>query len=82
MPPTARIGQRGRRGSHPQAALRLEQAVPGAHRRLLPIVERHLDRVLACDRNDASLPQLRSATAEALCGGSLEARKSLRDTPG
>jgi len=50
-------------------AAQLDQAVPGADRRLLPIVERHLDRVLATDSGDAWLQQVRSAVAEALCDG-------------
>jgi len=56
----------------------LERAVPGADRRLLPIVERHLDRVLATDSGDALLQQVRSAVAEALCDGNPSIRPIAR----
>lgn len=50
-------------------ATHLDRAVPGADRRLLPIVERHLDRVLAADPDDLWLQRVRNAIAEALCDG-------------
>jgi len=59
-------------------AAQLDQAVPGADRRLLPIVERHLDRVLATDSGDAWLQQVRSAVAEALCDGNPSIRMIAR----
>jgi AraC-like DNA-binding protein len=51
-------------------AVHLEQAVPGADRLLLPIVERHLDRVLATAAGDVWLVQVRNAIAQTLCDGS------------
>ena len=48
----------------------LERPVPGADRRLLPIIERHLDELLATpDPDDAWLGEARSAIASSVCDG-------------
>ena len=47
----------------------LERRVAGADRRLLPIVERSLDELLAGGEKDAWLMQLRTRIAESLCDG-------------
>lgn len=47
----------------------LEQSVSGADRRLLPIVERHLDELLASGAEDAWLQQVRTQIAASLCDG-------------
>jgi AraC-like DNA-binding protein len=48
----------------------LERPVPGADRRLLPIIERHLDELLATpDPDDAWLGKVRSAIATSVCDG-------------
>jgi AraC-like DNA-binding protein len=47
----------------------LARSVAGADRRLLPIVERHLDELLAGAEKDAWLMQLRTRIAESLCDG-------------
>ena len=47
----------------------LERRVSGADRRLLPIVERHLDDLLTGGEKDAWLQQLRTRIAESLCDG-------------
>jgi len=50
----------------------LGRPVPGADRRLLPIVQRHLDELLASgDRSDALLADVRTAIGESLCDGHL-----------
>ena len=59
-------------------ATQLDRPVPGADRRLLPIVERHLDRVLAATPGDAWLQQVRSAVAEALCDGNPSIRTTAK----
>jgi AraC-like DNA-binding protein len=46
----------------------LARAVPGADRRLLPIVERHLEELLA-SKDGNVLDDVRNAIAEALCDG-------------
>jgi AraC-like DNA-binding protein len=51
------------------AAADLERAVPGADRSLLPVVERHLDEVLAAQAGDAFVQRVRSTIAESLCDG-------------
>jgi AraC-like DNA-binding protein len=50
-------------------AAALERGVAGADRRLLPIVERHLDELLASDAQDAWLQQVRTQIAGSLCDG-------------
>lgn len=48
----------------------LDQAVPGADRRLLPIVQRHLDELLASVGGaDAWLSRLRALVARSVCDG-------------
>jgi AraC-like DNA-binding protein len=47
----------------------LERAVVGADRRLLPIVERHLEELLSLGKGGAWLEQVRVAIARALCDG-------------
>ena len=48
----------------------LDQAVPGADRRLLPIVEKHLDELLASmDGADRWLGELRTVVARTVCDG-------------
>jgi|SRR5438093_3220893 len=50
----------------------LERPVPDADRRLLPIIERHLDELLAKpDPRDAWLGEVRSAIASSICDGRL-----------
>ena len=47
----------------------LDRSVAGADRRLLPIVERHLDELLASGAKDAWLQQVHTAIAASLCDG-------------
>ena len=47
----------------------LDRAVPGADRRLLPIVERHLQELLASGEPAGFIDEVRNAIAEALCDG-------------
>jgi AraC-like DNA-binding protein len=53
----------------------LELPVEGADRALLPLVERHLDELLAKRGDDAWLGQVRSAVAQSLCDGSPTIRR-------
>jgi AraC-like DNA-binding protein len=47
----------------------LGRLVAGADRRLLPLVERHLDELLASDPEDEWLQRVRGCIAESLCDG-------------
>src|SRR5262249_9542877 len=50
----------------------MQRPVPGADRRLLPIIERHLDELLAKpEAADAWLDEVRSAIASSVCDGGL-----------
>lgn len=62
-------------GGHDYALLafdvaRLERPVAGADRRLLPIVEQHLDKLLSGSAKAALVHDVRGALAEMLCDGS------------
>jgi AraC-like DNA-binding protein len=47
----------------------LEHSVAGADRRLLPIVEQHLDKLLAADVKAALVQEVRGVLAQVLCDG-------------
>jgi AraC-like DNA-binding protein len=47
----------------------LDRSVPGADRGLLPIVERHLQELLASKDGGGWIDEVRNAIAEALCDG-------------
>lgn len=51
-------------------ASRLERPVAGADRRLLPIVEQHLDKLLSTRAKAALVQDVRGALAQMLCDGS------------
>jgi AraC-like DNA-binding protein len=58
----------------------LDRPVPAADRRLLPLVERHLDELLAARAPDAFVAQVREAIAESLCDGSPSIRTLAKRT--
>ena len=53
----------------------LDRPVPGADRKLLPLVERHLEQLIADRGEDAWLGEVRSTIAHALCDGSTTIRR-------
>jgi AraC-like DNA-binding protein len=59
-------------------ASRLERPVAGADRGLLPIVEQHLDKLLATATKAALVQDVRGALAEMLCDGSPSIRSVAR----